>query len=557
MAEISIMDNLVGRPTVVSSKEFTIYRTDEIYNPADPKEGKYIPNPDDLVVDIVHGMFVVESVDYTTGLTTLKLWEPADRTESIDEEVVLTGGAPSHGSQSWRVYLDRRKMPYVMAVDRRIIIDGSDPAYIKVFKGVDTTASGTVVSMVLDANNQPVSENVPLDIVQQSASGVTRTAKVPRTFRTTHNLQDREVVTVVVYSATGVVLETFRLIVQTSAARLLDAQLRRVTSVELVSPFMSPTDLTLIEVPINVDMRTIPLTARVNYSDGDTDEYAVGVDTGKVTVAGIDRFIPTIPGQENAITLLYTLGDNEHSLLPNVTPNGKVPAQYRIRTVAARNAYNVKLYAYPVWKNEVEGYTLDYWMYNMERDVYYRVPRHQVEVTPPLDGLDFSRIQRLNLSVNMNQVDPRFTSYRHVQLVDIHLRNSGGDASTNWTVGLSAGSSIVYGEGLHAYVDMVDGVHWELDLANGITEFQTWLRKLYYNTHPITDPMMEPKAPEPTHVAVHYGQSVREFAIDAWDTPLLSDVQYVNGTNVYLRWIKRTLTNDIELGVSGLTVRQR
>jgi hypothetical protein len=217
----------------------------------------------------------------------------------------------------------------------------------------------------------------------------------------------------------------------------------------------------------------------------------------------------------------------------------------------------VKLYAYPVWKNEVEGYTLDYWMYNMERDVYYRVPRPQVEVTPPLDGLDFSRIQRLNLSVNMNQVDPRFTSYRHVQLVDIHLRNSGGDASTNWTVGLSAGSSIVYGEGLHAYVDMVDGVHWELDLANGITEFQTWLRKLYYNTHPITDPMMEPKAPEPTHVAVHYGQSVREFAIDAWDTPLLSDVQYVNGTNVYLRWIKRTLTNDIELGVSGLTVRQR
>lgn len=559
MAQNDLLDDTPGLFISDPDRRFTVWGIWEIYTGEDGV-GQYCPNPDDAVLDWDNGWLRVAGVDYTTGLSDLRQWKIRTNPEELSDEDILLGVGPGYQSETWRVYLDTRRVPNILQVDGRLHIYGSSAEYIKIFKGTDISVNGTVISAFYDQSDNFLGENIPMELVATELLN-NRAIKAPVTGFTNATLQDGELVTLVVYNTHGAVVTKVKLLVDNcSLVRRSDANKRYVTGIRLVSPFLSEADTALLEVPINVDLASVIMKGVVEFSDGDTDEYTISMDgSTRMSLYGLSDYVPTSLGQTVPMTLNYVLAENEFSYVHGVTANGSITERYRAKTIAVDNAYSVKLYAYPVWQNDVDGYTLDFWLYNLDRAEYHRVPRGLVTVVAGsrnFDGLDMLTVQKLTVSVNLSEVDAKYNNYTHVQTFNISLKESGNVRTTNWVINFNPGSTDSFGDGLEAAMFFINANNWLVNIGNGYNSKAEWLRHLFYATEPLYDNYSENQAPEPTHFVVRTKLRRVEFTIDMWNNDLAVYNDLNEGETLFIEWIKRTPSNDLQLGVTGLPMHR-
>lgn len=557
MEDLQLNDN-PGRFIVDPDRRYTEWGIWEIYTGRD-SPGAYVPNVDDAVRDWDQGFFRVATVDYTTGLSTLVPWGPMDGTETVETVDVLLGVGPGYQSESWRVYLDTRKIPHILEVDRRLHLYGTQVGYFKVFLGTDISEKGKVISAFYDQNGNFLGENIPFEIVRTpDANNIA--IKAPMTGYTSHKLYDGEQVTVVAYNNNGSKVGHYKMLIDnTSLVRRTDAFRKYVKSIRLETPFLSKSDPTLIEFPINVNAATVTMQGVVEYSDGSLARLPVTDGVGKFQVFGLSHYVATIQGQVVPLTLNYRLGDDEYSYTQGPTYNGSLTERYRAKTISADNAYSIKLFAYPVWQDDVRGYGLDFWLYNLDRQEYYRVPKGLVQVhngSRNFDGLDFLSTQRVTFALSMNELDGKYTTYRHVQTVEISLKAPGNEDRTNWVMRYTPGGLKEYGENIKAAVTFINTNNWTVNISNGFNSKEEWLRKIYRAVEPLHDDRTEVEAPDPTHFIVHTARRQTEFSIDQWDKDLPLYYDLNEGEVLFVRFIRRTVVNDLQLAVVGFPCHQ-
>lgn len=547
-----------GRFIIDPDRRYTEWGLWEIYTgPEGP--GSYVPNVDDAVRDWNQGFFRVASVDYTTGLSTLVPWDAFANNQAVPAVDVLLGSGPGYQSESWRVYLDTRTMPHVLEVDRRLHLYGSQVEYYKVFKGTDISETGEVISALYDQSGNFLGENIPFEIV--ATPSINNLAiKAPMTGHTSYKLADGELVTIVAFSNNGAKIGHYKMLVDnTSLVRRTDSYRKYVKSIRLETPFLSKSDPTLIEFPINVNTSTVSMQGVVEYSDGTVKRIPVTENSGKFQVFGLAHYVPTIQGQVASLILNYQLSDDEYAYSQGPTFNESLTERYRAKTVAAVNAYSIKLYAYPVWQDDVRGYALDFWLYNLDRQEYYRVPKGLVEIhngSRNFDGLDFLTTQRVTFALSMNELDGKYTTYRHVQTIEIALKAPGNEDRTNWVLKYTPGSLTEYGNNLKAAVTFINTNNWKVSIKNGFNSKEEWLRNTYEAVEPLYDERTEVEAPIPTHFIVHTARRQTEFTIDQWDQDLSLYYDLNEGEVLYLQFIRRTIVNDLQLAVVGLPCHQ-
>src|SRR5690606_3680018 len=362
------MSDAPGRYIVDPDRGYREFAIWEIYTGPDGT-GVYVPNVNDAVRDWKVGWYRVKSVDYTTGLSQLELWETPSTNTDVDQSELLLGVGPGYQSETWRVYVDTRKIPYTLEIDRRLHLYGTEVTHLKLFKGVDVSETGQVISAHYDQAGNLLGENIPLQLV--ATTDRTNTAiKCPTSSFTSVPLVDGEVVSYVAYAANGTPVSKGKLLVEnTSLARRSESNLRYITGIRLESPFLSASDPQVIEFPINLNVDSITLQGVVEYSNGDIVKLPITGDVSdKFSLFGLRHYVPTIEGQPVPLTLNYRLSDTEYSYVQGPTANGSIAEAYRGITVRADNSYSVKLFAYPNWKGEVNGYELDFWLYSLDRD---------------------------------------------------------------------------------------------------------------------------------------------------------------------------------------------
>lgn len=546
-----------GRFIIDPDRPFTVWALPEIYTGPD-KPGKYVPNVDDLAFDWVQGFFRVATVDYTTGLSDLRPWTIKTSPSEANDEDVLLGVGPGGQSEMWRVRIDARTVPHTLDLDGRLHIYGSDAQYCKVFKGTDISINGKVISAFYDQNNTFLGENIPMVLVATELLN-NRAIKAPMTGYTNLSLQDGEVVTVVVYGASGNVLYREKMLIEnTSMVRRTSANMRYVTGIELISPFLSESSPDLIEFPINVNIGTVMMMGKVTFSDGDDRIIPISTDgETRFSLFGLTHYVPTLEGQTVPLTLNYILAENEYAYIQGPTENGSITERYRARTMKVDKAYSVKLYAYPVWKDATTGYQLEFWLYNLDRREFSRVNRGQVEVqagSRNFDGLDFLTTQTLSLSINLNDIDPKYSAYRHVQTFKVSLRAAGTERRTNWTIQFNPGAADTYGNALEAEMLFLNTNFWLVKIGNGFNSKEEWLRNVFYASQPLFDTRSEIEAPTPTHFALRTKTRRTEFSVTEWNNDLQIYNDLEEGENIAIEWIRRTPVTDLQLGVSALTV---
>ena len=120
--------------------------------------GRYVPRPNDIVFDINNGWFRVSAVEpaplFTTTLVSVNMFNYGSGPTE--------GGMFSQNPFAYHVYINTTVNPMPLAFDYQFEVMGTEPAYVKVFRGSSIGAGSNVISATLDGNGNVLSENIPL-----------------------------------------------------------------------------------------------------------------------------------------------------------------------------------------------------------------------------------------------------------------------------------------------------------------------------------------------------------------------------------------------------------
>lgn len=522
--------------------------------------GVYVAEEDDLVIDYDQGLYRVSRTDYTTYVNDLVRWETPKTASEVGVEDVLLGSGPGYPSQSWRCLIDTRVTPHRLQLDRLLHFYGSGGKEVRVFKGTNISESGTIISAYYNESGSYVGDALPLEVVS-TESGNNVAQKAPVTGYTTYQLDDGEVVTAVCYDYDGSPTSIAKLLVHNNnIVRRPDQGMKKVSSIELISPYISASESNVLEVPINLNVSSLTMRGKVNYTDGSSAIIDLSDETtgGKFVLLGLKYWSPAIAGPMTELTLMYELNANEeYSHLQGLTYSGTITRPYFIRPMPINNAYSLKLYAFPVWVDDVTGYRLNYWLYDLDRAVSHRVPANAIELSETsasFNGLDFVSTQILNVGVNLKLIDPVYGEHRHVQIIQIALLREGSVRASNWKVKFSSNQVDWFGNGLEAVIKYSGSGVSDLDIDNNEVNYDTWLEKHYYKAEPLYDAQTELRAPLPTHFVLVTKTRQYECPINNWQTTIKIINDLNEGEALFIKWIKRTVNTDLQLAVTALPV---
>lgn len=529
---------------------FRVWLNSEIYTPGGT--GRYVPNVFDLIVDFANGWSYVTSVDYTTGVSMRAVWRiPTGGAEEAED--ILLGSGPGTITESFRVWLNPSVTPHTLSFDSRLFVHGTSATYVKVFRGSDISRNGQVVSAYYDQNQNFLGQDIPLELVaMDSVHNIA--IKTPKTGYTSYDLVDGEQVVAVVYDDAGTERSRHNLLVHRSAfVRQTSDSDKYITEISIESPFISPSDPQTIQFPINMPVNNLNLMGVVTYSDGSSRRMPI--DGTKFAVFGLNEFVATVEDQSIDIVLRYALSPGEYSYITNPSVNNHISKPYKARTTSMDGAYSIKLFATPVWIDQLNGYRMEYHLYNLLRDTYFNVT-NQVQMATdaaPFDPILYGTVQSLAVAVNLSQVDPRFANYRHVQTLRVALKAEGSDKTQdNWWVTYTPGQDPVYGVGTKATAHFVNTNNYEVKIDSGCATLEEWLAKMYAPLQPLVDTQAEATAPVPNFMLIVSGTHSVEVPITDWNKTLNLHTVPAQGKPIYLHFMRRGASNDLQLAVGGV-----
>ena len=549
-------------PNVDQTRRFSTWHIREIYTGPNGT-GVFVPNVDDMVMDWNSGVYRVAAVDhYRTNLSYLVKVNLNTLGGGIDDGDIAVVTGPGANSNSFRVYVNTEVVPHTLAVDARVIWNGAANAYVKIFKGTDTSeTTGVVISAMVSTNGNITSENIPL-VTVVVPNGTNVTQKTPNTAWSSETLLSGDIVTIVTYTAAGVITSRDKFVIEnTNYIRSINQASKYVTNIELITPFLSKTDSRLIECPINMLVQSMNFAAKVTYSDNTS--VTANIDGSKWQLAGLKMFVATQIGKTDGLALIYKLGTGELAFDASAAlPDRTIIREYRIRTVDIDTYYSVKLFAVPVWNSSSNRYVLNWYLYNLERSDIVDVTA-QIEfstTSPAFVGNQYNSTQNIQVAFNMQKLGANYSYFRHVQNVAITLLAPGSSSSATQFFSIGYGANTLYGgpnvRGLYS-TDELNVGKLKLSVACGKVDVATWIQDIYRNLEPLYYSTNEPVAPAPTHAKLIIGTGASAWQREIPMDQILNPVRNINvtinrGTPIRLELFARDQDGDHQLAVAPM-----
>jgi hypothetical protein len=539
----------------VNNGLFMVWSLYEIYQGA-AGTNMYIPSVNDYVVDNegANDWYRVSAVAPTTYIPTLVPLTTAPNAVMTSGDL-LQGVGPGTQADTFRVYLDQSVIPFNLSVDQALYFPGPDVANIKIFTGSDFTNNNNCISALYNQSGALLSQAIPtVPVTVTYPDGSTGTAQTIPVCYTNVALPDGTPVTCIAYSATGSVVSKRQLLIENTAfIRSADTAVKYITGIQLECPFLSQTNPDLIQFPVNVLTSGLNLMGVVNYSDGST--ATLPVDGTKFQILGFDSFVSTIVGQQFNVILKYNLSTDEAVYGASSVNNQMFITQtYTAETINSDGAYTLMLYAFPVWINAVSGYRLEWFLYDLDRSEWWDVTSLVTfsPTSPAFQPLTYGILQNITAELQLNNVDNSFTDYIFTQTIGITLLQPG-TGSNPWQVQFSPGQQPPFGPGNAAAIQEIQANQWTINLASGYATQAAWLRGMYYNTDPLTDPAQEASLPAPNYFAIQMPDgSEIECPLSQWNSTQNTGVSLSGVTTLFVTFFLRTSTNDLQLSVAGI-----
>lgn len=552
--------------TPIKSTEnyFQVWSKEEIYT-GPSGTGVYVPKAKDLVIEIVGSLkteYLVLSVDQNTLLSTL-LKIDGSSSDGLIKENALFATAGSQ-NETYLAYLDKSVTPHRLTIDARLLVAGSEITYYKVFSGYNVNTGGTVISALYDGSGNFIGENVGLEPAG-TVLGKTITENIaiksPLPCYTNANLADADVLTYVMYDADGNVRDIRQVYVKnTAAVRDLNAASKEIVDISIRTPFLASVNSSEILYPLNVGLNSLNLEVVIDYSDG--SQSVLAVDGTRCKILGLDSYAPTIVGQRTPVTLVYQLQVGEQAYGLEGQNANHISRQYTIITQAAEGRYAVQLQVYPQWAGENAGYTLKWWIHDLQRSIRVDVTSQVVIDNSYTTYLPkaYGTKQTLKAVINLNDVNPSYAEFYHVQFVDVLLsqpetNRPAAMGTPNWKVAAVSGASPMFNTGVYCTFYQQSLNNNKVKIFGDYSLYEDWLQAYYTDSLPLSNPAIELAAPEPTHFILKIGSSSAEYPISQWNAVITVTQAMTNNSMAFVSFIKRTSDADLELSTIGIAVR--
>lgn len=529
--------------------EYNQWRYDQIYFGPDKYtsifKGGVVPNIDDTVIQFSGGgkylLYRVISKDPITLIPQLSLLTPSaspDESEELGNELLFAGLGVGRVNDTSRLFVNYDNLRYPAVVDARLRAYGSNTSYYKIFLGVDITETGKVVSVRYNANGDVLGDMIPFEVVDNTDPN--KLGFKPLPCNVNRALKEGELLTLVAYDDTnGVVCYQPLIVVHSAAVQNVNPYTNYVVGIHLESPYLSATNNHLLEIPENFLNTSLIKEAYVDYKDGSKRKVLLGQQG--MTLHGWEGHSGQWAGQNFNLVLTYQLAENEVAPTAEIG-EGNMPhifADYKVTTKPADPATSVKIYACPVWVSGIQGYSLRYWLYNLQQTSYVEVT-DKIRIgsggTGAFKPKAYGDLQTMVVTLQLNEVNGTYPNIQYVQEFDITLMGAPSLDTTAFYLWYTRGSSRPYGEGLQVEVKQHESKP-ALDISCGLTQPFDWLDKLYYRLEPQFDATTTDKAVEPSLVEIVCKNGSIEVAVDMWDNMIpINFTAPTSGETIYFNW---------------------
>lgn len=522
---------------------------------------KYVvPRENELVFDVPNGVILrVAKVDtQATQKSTLVPWAlingNSDATSEQDWIYGLKGG-PMAGEAL--LSIDYSVRPNIARIDSTIMRPGA--AYAKVFLG-NAAIESLIISAQYDKSSNMITNKVPCklaEIVDRTNVSIMTTGA----FSVTKNeqaLPDGTRCWLVFYAEGGEWIPPAQPLFVQHCSYMRDHQIgtKYVTEIELISPWFTNTmDPGRLLVPINVKIPAVELRAVVHYSDGSVSPQQP-VNGERFSLHGLAEYRPTWPGQEGEINLIYKLQPNEqHYIAAPGSPDHKGRI-YAIEAGAVKGAYSPKIYTYPVWDASISGYSLQHWLYDLDRKTAINVTGKVTfnDKSEPWRPSAYGISQSLIFNLNLRDVSSLYESITFKQHTTVILYKDLTGVGKRWDVSFSENKPLFGGK----FVVVTNaGANTTFKLLNGLTTQAAWLEALYRGVEPSYNRLDEEKAPAPTHFYMVHPIDGRKwlYSVADWDKANAINIEMQKGQTWFMQWVRREAGGvELQLAQTGVVV---
>lgn len=526
---------------------WTTWSVHEIYMGA-AGLNKFVPKVNDYVIEPESSsMYRVASVSDVTLIPELVAVN-FNKTTVIDHLY-------SDVSYSNRFYFDKSISPYTLSTGGFGPVYHPTASFARIYRGVFIDPA-KIISKRYNNSGVFVGHDIQLDLVAYNSHdnyGV----KSVQTCNTTDELLSGETCTLVIFDTNGKVLDRrVGIVEETTFVAQAYAEQKYITNIFLKSAFIADTNSSEINYPVNLPITSFNPIGVVQFNDGSQVEYPV--DNDKFSLIGLDSYVSTIIGHNVNLVLSYRMSAQESGLASTSVNGHFITRPYRLVVSSPNTSYNVKLFAYPVWVDELTGYSLKFFMMNLDRNIIHDVTA-LVGLTvssPAFSPKAYGSTQRLTYMVDLAQVSGVFNHFLHVQTMDIVLRGPASDDSiTNiWEVASEVPSlGGYYGTSLKAVV--TNPPRTKVNIANNFATQQAFIDAVFTKTHPLHNPVFETQAPAPTHMEVRYNAEaiivpITQYAADVTFIQAVTDL-----SNISIVFLRQTTSGFLKLSVASMTVR--
>lgn len=543
-------------PVYEPDARFTTWALQEVYL-GQNGAGKYVPKVNDLVVDRdVYKWYKCISIDQSTLVPHLIDAKAPGQNDTLTDLDQFLGVGPGTVTDTFRAYLNKNVQPHSLTVEQRIYIKGSRSETAKIFRGSDASGNAKVISQIYNQNNEVIGNSIRLELASIDGQNIA-TKSVPTCY-TMEDMPNDEIVTLVAYADDGQVVAKCQLLVEnTQFVPNADASTKYVVGISLESPFLSQADPSVISFPVNMPLVGLSLIGVVHYSDGSASRMPV--DGNRFSIFGFNGFVATQVGQTIPLVLKYLLANNEVAYGVSTTPDRGLVRNYKAITSNRDGMYSPKLFGYPVWIDPINGYRMEWFLYDLDRNLsilatpYVTFTSNSPAFNPTLYGYKQSVIAQ----VNLKDVNVSSRNIQHVQPIDIILRQQGNARTTNWAIGFDPGQDIFFGDNNnHVASTYVNDNLTKVDITSGETTLEAWLQRMYWLTKPLHDPSRETAAPTPTYFSVGTRDWEVAYPIAQWNQQLTLGHAVANNSTLFIKFFVRTADSDVQLAMAGVPVWQ-
>ena len=515
--------------------------------------GKYVPKIDDLVYHIERNK-VYRVADISDLLIPTLVVFGESEADNLESQVLIGDGLQP---TTFRMYLDTSKLPFEASIDSRHDVNGSGNSYARIFRGVDVSVNGKVISAVFSGATY-LDDKIPLELALYD-DHTNLAKKVVPSFNTTADLPDGEICTVVIYNANNSVTSVKRLLVErTSHIRAVNSGQKYISGISCKSPFMNGNDAHVIDYPLNVPIGSLNIIGVVHYSDGSVSEMPV--DGSKFVMRGLENFIATRAGQRVPLVLAYRLGQNE-AAYQGVSADGKwISEPYTIVTTLESAVYSPKLFGYPRWNPAQSKYDMKWWLMDLTRSTLLdATDAIQYNDTGEIfDGAKYNGMQFLSIRVKLSDVSVALPAYIHTQTMYVRLTDPTLQVNQTplFEVGQENVAGDFYGTNLVARTIAIDQNNFEIDIGNNSQTLNEWVERLFYKSKPVFSLYREQKAPMPTHFTVmNSSVNPQTFSIANWNKRFNIFTNIQDDKNLVIRWDRQLDGQTLQLGVTEIPIQ--